>query len=202
MLEGDLHVRWETTYLPIVRPDHFAWIGWTTWVVPYDDDTPVKVRVRFVDLPSAWTFASSFGLDRRAVAFDGKLAHFRESLFVGGDFRLLTRDVRGSRVFVAVRGRWPFGDDALADRARKIVDGARTFWRDDAQPDFLITLMPIAGPPEAMSRGGTGLWHSFAAWSTTIDSLDALDALFTHEYFHHWNPGALGTPIEPEALAY
>ena len=202
ILEGDPHVRWGTTYLPIVRPGYFEWIGWTTWVVPYDDATRVKVRVRFVDLPDTWTFASSFGLDRRGVSFAGDLVHFRESLFVGGDFRLLSRASHGTRVVVAVRGAWPFGDDALADRARPIVDGTRAFWRDDTQPDFLITLMPIAGPPQTTSFGGTGLWHSFAAWTTPIDSLAERDALFTHEYFHTWNPGELGTPAEPEALAY
>ena len=200
--EGDLHVRWGTTYLPIIRPGHFEWIGWTTWVVPYDDQTRVKVRVRFVDLPADWTFASSFGLDRTGVAFEGDLVHFRESLFVGGDFRLLTRPARGGRVVIAVRGRWPFGDDALADRAQTIVDGTRAFWHDDTQPDFLITLMPIAGPQAALSRGGTGLSRSFAAWTTPVDSLDELDALFTHEYFHTWNPSDLGTPVEPEALEY
>ena len=199
---GDLHVRWGTTYLPIIRPGHFEWIGWTTWVVPFDDATRVKVRVRFVDLPTDWAFASSFGLDRRAVAFEGALAHFRESLFVGGDFRLLSRDVKGGRVVAAVRGTWPFTDDALADRARAIVDGTRAFWRDDTQPDFLITLMPIAAPQEAMSRGGTGLWHSFATWTTPIDSLAELDGLLAHEYFHTWNPSGLGTPVEPEALEY
>jgi predicted metalloprotease with PDZ domain len=200
--DGELHVRWGTTYLPIIRPDHFEWIGWTTWVVPFDDETRVKVRVRFVDLPPDWTFASSFGLDRRGVTFEGRLLHFRESLFVGGDFRLLSRDVQGGRVVTAVRGAWPFTDDALADRVQKIVDGARAFWRDDTQPDFLITLMPIAGPQYAMSRGGTGLTRSFAAWTTPVESLGELDRLFTHEYFHTWNPSGLGTPAEPEALEY
>ena len=200
--EGDLDVRWSTTYLPILRPTYFEWIGWTTWVVPFDDEQRVKVRVRFTNLPADWTFASSFGLERRAVAFEGKLLRFRESLFVGGDFRLIMRSARGGQVATAVRGAWPFTDDALGDRVQSIVDGARGFWRDDSQPDFLIALMPVAAPPEAASRGGTGLTHSFATWTTTVASLDTLDRLMVHEYFHTWNPNDLGTMPEPEALGY
>ena len=202
ILTGDLDVSWYTTYLPILRPTWFEWIGWTTWVVPLDDAARVKVRVRFTALPHDWTFASSFGLDRRGVMFEGKLLRFRESLFVGGDFRLLRRPVRGGHVVTAVRGAWPFTDDALGDRLQVIVDGERAFWRDDRQPDFLVALMPVSAPSTVTSYGGTGLTRSFATWTTPIASLDRLDGLFTHEYFHTWNAEGLGTLPEPEALGY
>ncbi len=202
ILDGEADGGWPTTYLPILQPAYFEWIGWTTWVVPFDDATRVKVSVRFTNLPVDWRFASSFGPDRRAVAFEGRLQRFRESLFVGGDFRLLSRAVRGGHVVTAVRGAWPFADDALADRVRTIIDGERAFWKDASQPDFLVALMPLSASPGVKSYGGTGLTRSFATWTTPIDSLEQLDGLFTHEYFHTWNAEGLGTLPEPETLGY
>lgn len=203
ILDGEPNATWPTNYLPTIRPGYFQWIGWTTWVVPVaSDDAAVRIHVHFVNLPQDFSFASSFGLDPTDVAFAGPLLRFRESTFVGGDFRLRSRAVEGGHVVTAVRGAWPFRDSELADRVATIVDGERVFWRDTTQRDFLVTLMPIAAPPRAVSIGGTGLTRSFATWSTPIESLDELDGLFTHEYFHTWNAEGLGTPVEPEAIEY
>ena len=199
---GELTAASPTHYLPVMQPGHFAWIGWTTWIVPADDERQVRIRVRFVDLPDDWQFASGFGLERRAVTFRGRLLRFRESLFVGGDFRLRSRAVRGGRVTIAVRGEWPFRDGELGDRVATIVDGQRDFWNDSSQPDFLVALMPLKTTQGAISAGGTGLAGSFAAWSTPVASLTTLDRLLTHEYFHMWNPLSLGDMPEPEALGY
>jgi predicted metalloprotease with PDZ domain len=199
--DGEPNVQWRTDYLPVIQPSYFEWIGWTTWVLPTTDEQQVRVRMRFTGLPDDWSFASSFGLDRNAVAFEGSTEHFRESIFIGGDFRLRSRAVRGGQLVIAMRGEWPFRDSELADRVATIVDHERTFWKDNTQRDFLVTLMPIRTPARShRSIGGTGLTRSFATWTTPIESLDDLDRLFTHEYFHTWNPAGLGTFAEPEAL--
>jgi predicted metalloprotease with PDZ domain len=194
---------WTTQYLPLIQHDFLEWIGWTTWVVPVDDQTQVCVRMRFEGLPAEWNFASSFGLDPHAISYIGRMQNFRESIFVAGDFRLRSRPVRGGRLITAVRGDWPFRDSELADRVATIVDGERAFWNDATQRDFLVTLMPVTTTsPRNRSFTGTGLTRSFATWTTPIRSLSELDALFTHEYFHTWNAQGLGDLPEPEALMY
>lgn len=198
--DGEPSVQWRTEYLPLIQPGYFEWIGWTTWVVPTSNQARVHVRVRFSGLPAEWNFVSSFGLDREHVEFAGPMELFRASIFIGGDFRLRSRSVRGGRLVTAIRGDWPFRDSELADRVAAIVDGTRDFWRDDDQPDFLVTSTPIRATRRQRSTGGTGLTRSFATWTTPIQSPDELDTLFTHEYFHTWNPLGLGTSPEPEAL--
>lgn len=200
--DGEPNVAWPTNYLPVIQPGYFEWIGWTAWIVPANDARPVRARVRFVGLPATWSFASSFGLDRDGVLYEGPLQPFRASLFVGGDFRLRTRAVRGGRLVTAVRGAWSFGDDEVADRLATIVDGERAFWDDRRPRDFLVTMMPVAADAQTFSYNGTGLTDGFATFLTRVKSLDDLDHLFTHEYFHTWNTPALGHVPQPEVSMY
>jgi predicted metalloprotease with PDZ domain len=200
--DGEPSAKASTNYLPVIRPGYFEWIGWTSWVVPVVDERKVRVRVHFDGLPDDWNFASTFGLDRANVSFEGPIDTFRQSIFVGGDFRLRSRPVRGGQVVVAVRGEWPFRDSELADRLQTIIDGERAFWADEDRHDFLVTMMPLAAEPGVQSVNGTGLGQSFATFLTPARSLDDLDGLFTHEYFHTWNATGLGEFREPEALGY
>ena len=190
-------------FLPVIQRGYFEWIGWTTWVIPTaDNQRPVRIRLAFKNLPSDWTFASSFGLDPDAVAYDGSMGRFQAALFIGGDFRLRSRPARGGPVITAVRGDWSFGDNAFADRVAKIVDGERAFWNDDTQKYYLITLMPLAAPPNWQGSGGTGLTQSFLTQVTRDQTLDRLDHLWTHEYFHNWNAQRLGQVPEPQPQLY
>src|SRR5207249_11825952 len=59
---------------------------------------------------------------------------FTDSIIVGGDFRVLTRFVRGARLRVAIQGSWSFADDALADTVAKISTVEHDFWGDTAEP--------------------------------------------------------------------
>ena len=161
----------------------------------------MHVTVAFHDLPDAWNFASSFGLDPRHVVFDGSMGRFRSAVFVAGDW-LRARPALGGPVITATRGEWPMRDGAFADRVATIVDGERRFWRDSSQPFFLVVLLPMQAPPGWRSSVGTGLTQSFAAFVSAGSPLEDLDFLWTHEYFHNWNNVALGRFAEPEADHY
>ena len=191
-----------TQFLPVIQPGYFEWIGWTAWVVPAANNERVHIRLAFKGLPSDWAFASSFGLDPAAVVFDGDMNEFRSAVFLGGDFRLRSRPARGGPVVTAVRGDWSFRDSELADRVATIVDGERTFWRDESQRHYLVALLPMAAQPHSGFSTGTGLSRSFVTFVTNNLTLDDLNFLWTHEYFHNWNNPQLGQFPEPQALLY
>ncbi|HEX2641027.1 MAG TPA: hypothetical protein VHL50_10665, partial [Pyrinomonadaceae bacterium] len=52
--------------------------------------------------------------------------------------------------------------------------------------------------PNSFSYGGTGLNNSFALFATPQATVGALRGLLAHEYFHNWNPAALGRMPDPE----
>jgi predicted metalloprotease with PDZ domain len=190
-------------FLPVIRPRYFAWVGWTSWVIPMaDNERRVRVRVAFSGLPADWEFASSFGLDAGAIAYDGPMYAFQAAYFIGGDFRLRSRPARGGPIITAIRGDWSFTDNAFADRVATVIDGERAFWRDDSQRYYMVTLMPLDAPPGFKQSAGTGLTQGFMTQVTKDLPLDQLDFLWTHEYFHTWNNRALGRFPEPQAQLY
>ncbi len=90
---------------------YFHSMGEAFWVFPCPpDDRPLDFRIRW-HLPSDWAIANSFGVNQREQNFRATMSQFRGGIYVAGDFRLHSLQVRGNPLWVGVRGRWKFGDE-------------------------------------------------------------------------------------------
>ena len=192
---GEARADGANEYRPIVQPGYFHLLGNAVFITPErDDDPPASFELR--SLPQGWSFASD--LEHGAMGRTLALRDIVESVLVGGDFRVLKR----GNVRVALRGQWPFSDEAFASRLQPIIDSHHRFWSDPSEP-FLVTALPLTGVAGSTSLGGTGRDDAFAFFATA-DAEDALlNRLLAHEHLHSWIPRRLGAmPEHDEAADY
>jgi predicted metalloprotease with PDZ domain len=190
-------------YRPIIQKDYFHFLGSGAWILPnLPEDSKLKVSIDWQNLVTPFTLANSFGTNQTKQTFSTDVESFSSSVFVGGDYQINKRTVKGKPIFIATRGRWNFANDDFANLVEKIVAVQREFWKDNDHPYFLVTLLPIEADPNSFSIGGTGLTDSFATFVTSNATLEDLKFLISHEYFHNWNTIAFGGMKEPEQLLY
>jgi predicted metalloprotease with PDZ domain len=184
---------------PVIRPTWFYVVGEALFARPKGrDDAPATFEWR--GAPEGFGFASDLehmaGPGRKATR-PGTVDDIVESIVVGGrDLRVVERRIGGRPLRVAMIGRFGFGERAFADQVADIVKAERGFWGEGGLP-FLVTLAPTTGAPGELSYGGTGRTDAFALWvDATNTPLSDLRWLLAHEYFHAWNPHAIGGMIE------
>lgn len=189
-------------YRPIIKSDYFHVLGNGTWILPeLSDETKLNISIVWEKFPTEWKLANSFGANQTKQNFQTDSGSFLSSVFIGGDFRVNQKLVKGKPIFVALRGKWNFTDDEFTNLVQKIIEVERGFWNDFKHSYYLVTAIPLEGK-NAFSFGGTGLTDSFATFMTTNANLDNISSLLSHEYFHNWNTIAFGGMKEPEALLY
>ena len=171
------------------------------------DAEPVMACVAFMGMPAEWRFASNrtAGANGGSAQWRGRASpqSMRASLFVGGDFRVLRREIEGRPLWIAIRGAWSFADEAFADATARVVAGQRRFWNDFAFPHYLISLSPNLLPQG--SNGGTAIQDAFAMHASRDMALKgfAFEGILAHEHVHTWLPRRLGTMgIDGEAARY
>ncbi len=175
-------------YRPIVLPQRVLLLGETVFAAPADTPDEHPVKVRFRNFPKSWAFASD--LEHGKLKFRDLLA----SVTAAGDFRVLTRQVHGAPLRVAINGKWSFDDESFAATIAAISAAQYDFWKDPGQP-YLVTLLQIEG---GTSSGGTELADSFAMFATPdADTKNLLHGL-SHERSHSWIPRRLGELPEAE----
>ena len=182
-------------YRPVILPQRIQFIGETVFAAPAGTKMNRPVEVQFKGFPKSWAFASDLEHGRLA------LESLQSSITVAGDFRVLTRQVHGAPLRVAIQGKWPFTDEWFADSLAAISRAQYDFWQDQARP-YLVTFTQIDGPT---SSGGTGLGDAFAMFSTPDPNPHNVIRTLAHEMTHTWIPGRIGTvPEDPqvEALDY
>ena len=190
-------------YAPIFQKDYLHFIGEGVWVAPkYEDDTKMKVNLKWREIPDEWELANSFGVNQKEQTFSTTLPKLSSAIFVAGDYRIVKKEVKGRPVFTAVRGEWKFTDEEIADLVHKTVKIQRDFWRDYEHPFYLVTLLPLKFEGGRRSFGGTGLTNSFATFVTNNIPAENLQWLIAHEYFHNWNYLSFGGLEEPQELLY
>lgn len=177
--------------------EHFHMFGPAMLPLPGDASSGPGVRacIAFEGLPRHWKLASSLGEGRRAagaVSFEAPLAAVGRSVFAGGDFRILRREVAGKPVVFALRGEWKFEDTRFADAATAVIGTHREFWGDHSFTRYLVTLVP--NRLASGSTGGTGVQDAFAMHASRDFAVPgrAFDYLIGHEHLHAWIPARLG----------
>ena len=175
-------------FRPALLPGWFSLIGATFWVYP-SQYAPTLTATLHWKMPAGWTLCDSLGAGAPDQEFTGTMEQFRETVYVGGDFRVRTADVDGHPVTVAVRGRWKFSDEELADTAARILRTERDFWQDHDFPYYLVALIPTEGAAgNVRGEGGVELTRAVALFQPPGRALDfGLKYVLAHEAFHNWN---------------
>ena len=183
-------------FRPALRPTYFHFIGATVWAYPSQYGRPLSVTLHW-HLPAGWAFAGSLGTEPGEQSFTGTVEQFRETVYLGGDFRLQTVQAAGKPVTVAVRGKWKFSDRDFAMLAGRVAAAERDFWQDSDFPYYLVALLPVSGP-EAGGDGGVELTRSVALFQPQSRGLDyGLRYVLAHEMFHTWNADKMQAADQP-----
>lgn len=185
---------------PIVRPDWFMAHGEGVFAAPAGRQADAAT-FSWGARPQGWTLVSD--LDHLAGR-TGKVAEIIDSVLVGGtQVARVDAKVGDAPLRVAVIGRWPATEQAVAGMVAKIMTAENALWRDRGQP-FLITVTPLG---EAIGGGssvsGTGKSDAFSIEATTNVDLTGDPHFLAHEYMHTWIPNQLGgLPLKDEARDY
>jgi predicted metalloprotease with PDZ domain len=119
--------------------------------------------------------------------------NLRRSVIVGGDFRSVTQDTASGQVQVAWRGDEDSTVANIAGDLAGVMTEIDAFW-GGGHPNYLVTLLPIPGPPFVSSVGGTGLGDAFAFFASEGAPAERVSSILRHEYLHSWIPGRFGGP--------
>jgi predicted metalloprotease with PDZ domain len=179
-----------TAFRPILQPDYFHVLGKILFIAPRWNDG-YDVTVAWRNFPENWSLHNSFGSQSASQHFFYHNLCWRESIFVGGDYRIREAQVQGKPVCLVIRGEeWGFHDDTLLSMFQRTVSQQCKFWEEDHLPRYTVTLTPFDRLPgqSKVAYFGTGLTNSFAAFATPHAGrgLDELCRLFHHELMHHW----------------
>lgn len=173
---------------PVIEPGWLAIHNQGAVAIPHGrEDAPATFA--FGTVASGWQVVS----DLTAPGHPLTASEVAEGVIVGGTaLRLSTRVVGGRKLRVAVIGRWPFVDAALADPVARLMASENAAL--GAPPvDYLVTLVPLAGSGTgAVSYGGTGATAGFALEATDNVPLNDLSRTLAHEYAHRWFGRAFG----------
>jgi predicted metalloprotease with PDZ domain len=180
---------------PIIQEEYFHVLGNSLFLLPngYKD---YDVTVEWKSFPKPWKLHNSMGTQQTTQRFYANSSRWLESVFVGGDFKILESKVAGKPIYLAIRGSsWAFDHDVLLAMLQKTVETQRNFWGDFDIPYYSVTLIPlqqnIAGEffgNKDIYYMGMGLSNSFAAFASPTKSLNvnSLFHLFNHEMMHDW----------------
>ncbi len=184
---------------PIVRPGWLFFHGEGVFAVP-EGRADAPARFRWGRLPKGWKAASD--LDHIS-ARRGTVDDISESVALAGkDVTVITRNVGGAPLRLAIRGKWSFEPAALADALEKIVGAENGFWRDKGRP-FLVAMAPLGEDSKGYSTNGTGRTDAFSIASTSHFEIGSAKRLLAHEYMHSWVARELGAmPEKDEGVDY
>lgn len=189
------------TYKNMIHQEYFHFIGNGALVIPQlNNEQRRDVSMHWKNFPQQYKIVNSFGLGKSRQSFKASLQELRDSIYVGGDYRISETQIKNSPLYVAIRGEWTFKDAELDELASSIVEYQRNFFDDHTFKTFLITVTPNG--EVCCSTGGTGLTNSFATFVPNDFKLDAnAKMLLSHELFHTWNGRKIHRE-EPEQLVY
>lgn len=195
----------KTTYRPILQPDYFHFLGNAFFIAPRWNEG-YEVTLEWKNFPPNWLLHNSFGSKSATQHFSHKSLYWLQSVFVGGDYRIVQAEVEGRTICLALRGHeWGFEDDTLFSLLRKIVATQRDFWEDFEVPCLTVTLTPLAvSAASEMAYVGTSLTNSFTAFATPHPEQDLknLCCLFHHEMMHHWIGSQIRSGCQNMQLAW
>ncbi|OVE81386.1 hypothetical protein BVY03_04165 [bacterium K02(2017)] len=184
-------------YRPILQKNYMHLIGETFLIYP-NWGLEEKINVVFEwNLPEKWNFINSFNQNKNYQQRNITLNDLKYALFIGGDFRIYKKIIKGDPVFFAIRGNWKFSDKKINDLITTSIKTTRHFWKDYSFPHYLVSLIPTKG--DCCYHAGTALKNSIALFMTEGQYITAdLKYIITHENFHTWNGQKMTRQIPEE----
>ncbi|HEX2206505.1 MAG TPA: hypothetical protein VHG93_02425, partial [Longimicrobium sp.] len=185
--------------LPIILPGWFFFHGEGVFAAPEGREA-APARFAWSGFPEGWTMASD--LDHLSGARPGTVTDVVESAALGGiDLRVVTREVDGAPLRIAIRGDWAFAPDTFAEAVARVIRAENALWNDAGRP-FVVPMVPLGGTGPGLSYTGTARADAFSVASTTGFPLADASRFLAHEYMHTWIPGEIGGyPRDPGASA-
>lgn len=177
-------------HCPIIDRSYFHCFGDHLFVCPQmDEHQEVQVGLKWENFPKGWCLANSHGMQQTQQEIVTTLAFLRNSIYVGGDFKIIQCE-DDPFVFAATRGSFIPSIHSFSKVAGKIINTQSSFWQDSRTTPFLITILPLDLQSDNMGRA---LFNSFTLCLSekmlgpNIENCKWLIHMFSHEYFHHWN---------------
>ncbi len=184
---------------PVLRPGWFYVHGEGALAAPEGrGDAPA--RFRMAASPAGWRWTSNLDQGRDPQRSVDEVI---QSILIGGtDLRIVTRNVDGQPMRLALRGQWGFTDAAMVDGLARVAAAYNDYMQAPAAPYF-VSLIPLRGAEMgAISFGGSGRGGGFALASTANLGLDDFLPTLAHEYGHRWFGRTLGPVPDPDAPDY
>ena len=189
--EGAPSAAADDSYRPFIQPDFVHLIGNAFIILPDNSRADETITVTF-NTPEDWALASD--LEHGVADVDALMA----SVIVAGDFRVMTQEIAGAPVRVAIRGALEIEDQTLMDNLAHVIEANLEYWGATGEP-YLVTVLPLEAKPDWISIGGTNLADSFAMFITANAQIDTVKRILAHEHTHTWNVKRLGGSLEGEA---
>ena len=188
-----------TYFKPIFASTFFVATGAGALIYPSLDGSRASVSFEWHGRPQ--TFAADCLSGESGDTETLRESEIQNCLLYGGDFQTRRADLSDGTVNVYLAERWPFTLDAFTERLRGIIEYERRFWRELHTPQYAVIQIPTDEP--AGYFGGTAYTHAFVLYVPRESPLgEGINHLFTHEYFHNWNPKRLFELAEPESREY
>lgn len=182
--EGNL--TYPLNYRAIVQKNYIHLTGYALYVLPLHYKSKNIALSTEWKIPTQWSIANSIGINQWQYQKSISAEDLLNTIYVAGDFRVLSATVAGKPIYLAIRGKkWQFTDEVLLQNIQKIITAARQFWNDYEQPSYLVTLIPYSD--EASHFNGSSLFQSFLLGMTEDFPEDIyVRGLLMHEYVHKW----------------
>lgn len=189
--EGDLTSK--KMYRPVIQSEYFHVFSHSLFMIPleYSEDKELEfdVSIEWKDFPEAYKFQNSFGTNQKIQNIKNTTeGEFIESVFLGGDYRTYSLDIKDNTVAFTTRGDWiTFKDSTMLNVLDNTITAQRDFWKDHSQKYFSVNLSPTV-EKQGSSFQGTGLNNSFdcSVSNSKYLEVEGLVYLFNHELLHNW----------------
>ena len=180
----------KNTYRPIIQPGYFSVFSHNLFIIPEpDNDTQdLSVKITWHNYTKNFIIHNSFDTQLKNQEITTTVDKFQSAVFIGGDFRIHSFDIKGNKVHFATRGEWKvFKDSTLVNLLKETIKAQRNFWNDHSQKYFTISMLPFS-LKNGSSIQGSGLTNSFAISASNNEFIDieGMAYLFNHELLHNW----------------
>jgi predicted metalloprotease with PDZ domain len=184
-------------FRPIIQKELFYISGYCGLIYPgLESNSRIHCTVDYVNFPAEALTGNSFFNNATHQSFVTTLEEIRNAFYFAGNMRFKEFTSSGSKLVIALYGKYAFSDEDLFANITQLVSEQRRFWKDTLHPYFIITLLPV----ESQTSGGTAYHNSFSIFYNQKFKLgDALQYLIAHEYFHTWI-GQKMQQMQPEEM--
>jgi predicted metalloprotease with PDZ domain len=184
----------ERAVYPAISPDFFHILG-PTLFAQVDGRSDAMAVFRWGG-GRGWTLASEIDPSPANLT---QMDVVRSVVMGGRHLRVTRVKTPYTDLRVASLGTFRFDLKELDTAIARVIATEQAFW-SDGQKTYFVAVMPVAESGQFLR--GTGLRNAFDLMTTPEIQEGMLKITLAHEYFHSWNPGAVGGAEPNSAEGY